>query len=135
MVDPSNVPDAIPVVASGFSWTAAGAWGSFLALVALVVRIQPLLRRVRLESDNSLRADLLKRISDLEKQQVEERRDCERRIREVESEADERIKALEHQVAGLIRDIAQHSQSSAMLMHNPDKVAVTGAARKRRGED
>ncbi len=52
----------------------------------------------------------------------------------VDAHEDEQITALQKEIAGLHRMIAQHSQSAAVMMGQPGKVAETQAARKRRGE-
>jgi len=41
--------DAIPVAVNGFTWTAAGAWASFFALVGLIVRQWVPMRKLRID--------------------------------------------------------------------------------------
>lgn len=66
----SAAAEAIPV-STGFTWTAAGAWASFAALLGLlgvVVRQYVPLRKTNLDADQKLREDLLQRVEKLEAQ-------------------------------------------------------------------
>lgn len=62
---PDTTP--IPIVAHGFSWTAAGAWATFLALLGVIVRQVGPWRKQRDDAEDKLRTDLLKRVENLEK--------------------------------------------------------------------
>jgi hypothetical protein len=133
----ANVGDAIPVV-TGFTWTAAGAWASFLALLGLLVRQWVPLRRARIdadklkvESDNSLRVDLMAEIRALRAEQREERADCDRRL----AEQDKEIASLREEIRGLHAMIRQNSQSSAYLLGDPAAVATSTSARKQRKDE
>lgn len=53
-------------VTTGFTWTAAGAWASFLALLGLLVRQWVPLKRLKKEADEKFRDDLAERVSSLE---------------------------------------------------------------------
>lgn len=116
----------------------------FLCLITLI-RGWPVLKKISVEADGSLRADLLKRISDLETQAAQdrlafatemaaERKRCEDEIRELRQEAEDERRALKEEVAGLLAAIRQNSQSTAYMIGEPEAVAVTGAARRNRGE-
>jgi hypothetical protein len=52
------------------SWTLVG-----LALMA-VIRMRPLMARIKLDGDTSLRQDLLKRVEFLEEQRETDRKEC-----------------------------------------------------------
>lgn len=58
--------DPVPVIATGFTWTAAGAWASFLALVGLLVRQWVPLKKLKKEADEKFRDDLAARVASLE---------------------------------------------------------------------
>ena len=116
----------------------------FLCLITLI-KGWPALKKISVEADGSLRADLLARISDLEKQAAQdrlaftnemaaERKRCEEEIRELRQEFDEDRRALNEQVSGLLAAIRQNSQSTAYMIGEPDAVATTKASQKHRGE-
>jgi hypothetical protein len=69
------MPDmaAIPVNA-GFGWTAAGAWGTFLGVIALIIRQVGPWKRQTTEADERLRKDLLERVEKLERTLDRERK-------------------------------------------------------------
>lgn len=76
--------------ASGFSWTAAGAWGAFLAVVASIIRHVGPWRQIRDDSEKQFRDDLIRRVETLERSLAEERaeRDAERKKHEAERALD-----------------------------------------------
>lgn len=59
-------PAPIAVVSHGFSWTAAGAWGTFLALLGVIIRMVGPWKRQTTEAEERLRRDLLDRVEKLE---------------------------------------------------------------------
>lgn len=61
------MPEPIPVVA-GFGWTAAGAWGSFLLLLGVIVRQVGPWRKLSIDANEKLRDDLLRRVEKLERE-------------------------------------------------------------------
>lgn len=63
----SSFQDAVPVVAQGFGWTAAGAWASFIALLGIIIRQVGPWRKQSIDAEQRLRDDLLKRVEKLEK--------------------------------------------------------------------
>ena len=62
------MPDQVPIAVSaqGFSWTAAGAWATFLALIGVIVRQVGPWKKQTTEAEQKLRDDLLKRVEALE---------------------------------------------------------------------
>jgi hypothetical protein len=58
----------IPVEMHGFGWTAAGAWGAFLALLGIIVRQVGPWRKLSIDADQRLRDDLLRRVEKLERE-------------------------------------------------------------------
>lgn len=58
---------ATDAAVSGFTWTAAGAWGTFLALLAVIVRQVGPWRQISASTEQRLREDLLARVNKLEK--------------------------------------------------------------------
>ena len=63
------MPDvSVPVsVTTGFTWTSAGAWGTFLTLLALIVRQVGPWRKLRDDAEEKLRIALAERVDKLEK--------------------------------------------------------------------
>ena len=95
----SSPVEAIPIIQTGFSWTAAGAWASFFALLAVLVRTWPVLTRIRSERDGKIDDILIGRIdaADAEIKELKaDRAECERRTR-----------SLQAQVDGLMRQLIQ----------------------------
>lgn len=56
-----------------FNWTAAGAWASFFALVGLIVRQIGPWRKISIDSEQSWRTELTRRIDKLERRLERER--------------------------------------------------------------
>ena len=85
---PDTTP--VPIVAHGFSWTAAGAWATFLALLGVIVRQVGPWRKQRDDAEDKLRGDLIKRIDKLEEQVREKDRlhDADRARHEAERALD-----------------------------------------------
>lgn len=85
---PDTTP--IPIVAHGFSWTAAGAWATFLALLGVIVRQVGPWRKQRDDAEDKLRSDLISRIDKLEEQVREKDRlhDADRARHEAERALD-----------------------------------------------
>lgn len=94
-------------VTAGFGWTAAGAWGSFLVLLGLIVRQVNPWRKTTIEADKQLRDDLLKRVEHLETTL-----DHERKIREAERSLDR------HRINNLTQCL---DMLVALLETNPDR--------------
>jgi hypothetical protein len=66
------VTDPIPIAVSahGFSWTAAGAWATFLALLSalgVIVRMIGPWKKQTTDAEDKLRKDLMVRVENLEK--------------------------------------------------------------------
>jgi hypothetical protein len=59
----------IPVETHGFGWTAAGAWTAALALIGMIVRQVGPWRKISIDAEERLRADLLGRVEKLERMQ------------------------------------------------------------------
>lgn len=59
--------EPIPTVVQGFGWTAAGAWGSFFALVVVIIRQLGPWRKQSIDAEQRLRDDLLRRVEKLER--------------------------------------------------------------------
>ena len=92
----ANVAAAAPaepveVRASGWSPTSIGVWTLVILLTPLVValtRMWPAMRKLRNESDGSLRSDLLDRIKTLETAQLHEREHCTRQLMAMQNKMD-----------------------------------------------
>lgn len=50
-----------------FTWGAAGAWGSFLALLAIIIRQLGPWRKISIDAETEFRSDLIRRVTRLEK--------------------------------------------------------------------
>jgi hypothetical protein len=72
----------VPIIAHGFGWTAAGAWGSFLALMAIIIRQIGPWRKQSIDAEQRLRDDLLRRVEKLERERdrTEARHNAERAL-------------------------------------------------------
>lgn len=87
-------PTPVPIVAHGFSWTAAGAWGTFLTVAGtiftLIIKQVGPWRKQRDDAEDKLRSDLITRIDNLEKQirMKDEAQDAERARHEAERALD-----------------------------------------------
>jgi hypothetical protein len=57
----------IPFPEGNFTWTAAGAWASFFALIGLIVRQLGPWRKLSIDAEKAFRDDLIKRVTKLEK--------------------------------------------------------------------
>lgn len=125
--------EVVEVAAAARQLNAGASYGIWLlvllAFVALV-KAWPALRKLQIEADGALRNDLMRmvterdaRITQLELQMVDERRECLARLAELSAELE-----------GLKRMIAQNSKSTAMMLTRPDDAAATKAATKERGE-
>jgi hypothetical protein len=118
-----------------------GVWVLVALGVIALIRVWPAIGQLRITaaeqkatSDASLRTDLLKRITDLEKGAIDERRLCEEEIRKVRREGEERYDDLREKYDGLMALLRQGSQSNAYLMGAPEKFNEVNEARKQRGE-
>jgi hypothetical protein len=69
-----NGIDPIPVVNQGFTWTAAGAWATFLALLGLIIRQVGPWRKQTTDASDKLIEQLAARLDKVEKQLAAERR-------------------------------------------------------------
>ena len=98
-----------------------GVWTLVGVVVVALIKGWPALKKLQIDGDQSLRADLLKRIGDLEKQMADERHECNERLREMQKQID-----------GLLAAIRQNSQSSAMMISDPGAVATSVAAKRAR---
>jgi light-regulated signal transduction histidine kinase (bacteriophytochrome) len=63
-----QLQEPIAVVAHGFGWTAAGAWGSFLVLLGIIIRQVGPWRKQSIDAGQRLRDDLLRRVEKLERE-------------------------------------------------------------------
>lgn len=57
----------IPFPAGDFTWTAAGAWASFLALVGIIVRQVGPWRKISVDAETVFRDNLIARVEKLER--------------------------------------------------------------------
>lgn len=122
------------VAAIASQYSGLGIWAVVLAAFVALLKTWPAIRKLALDSEASLQSNLLKRVSEVESQLVTERIRCTEEMAEMRKEHAAEVRELRAEIASLHRMIAQHSQSAAVLMNDPDKVAGTQAARKRRGE-
>jgi hypothetical protein len=124
-------------------------WTTTAIVFILAIRSWPAIkakineaRKIELGADGEFRSDLIARIHKLEEDQHrdklefadamrEERKRCDKELDEIRS----RLTIAENENKGLQSMIRQHSQSGAMLMGSPDALAMTKAARKKRGEE
>lgn len=111
--------DPVPVSVAGFTWTAAGAWGAFLTLLAVVVKQWVPIKRMTISADEKLRADLISRVEKLERTLDDER---------AQRKADEARERANHEaVIALMRHRLNNSDQciDALLMllkSSPEKV-------------
>lgn len=128
---------------------ATAGWAAFFVFLIWVVRTWPHwkakvneARKIEIEGEATIRGQLLKRVGDLEEAQhrdrldfitamSDERKRCDGELDEIRAE----LKAERDERKGLESMIRQNSQSTAQMMGDPGGVAITGAARKRRGDD
>lgn len=68
------IEETIPVSVNGFTWTAAGAWGTFLALLGLIIRQVGPWRKQTTDATDKLIDQLTARLDKVEKQLADERR-------------------------------------------------------------
>lgn len=66
--------DPITISAEGFTWTAAGAWGTFLALLGLIIRQVGPWRKQTTDAQDAFVAKLAERLDKVERQLENERR-------------------------------------------------------------
>lgn len=121
----------VATIAKEMTPGAYGIWLIAFGLLATLVKVWPALRRLSLEADGSLRADLLARIAKLEKDAIEERRTCEERISAIAAERDadrhafnEQTEKFRAEVAGLHRLLIQFQQSSGQAISLPSTTHV-----------
>lgn len=119
------------------AYTGAGVWGIVAVMVIVLIRTWPALTKLRNDSDASLRADLLQRLSAVETQLAEARKEAadervrlERQLLDERKECREEIEQLRAQVEGLQRQIIQNSHSSAQMLGMPNAAPTTTAAIK-----
>jgi hypothetical protein len=117
-------------------------WIMVIGLVGWAVKTWPVwkgkineARKIELDADGVLRRDLLTRISELERTRTTDREYFDNQLAGERRRCDEELEKMREENRGLVAMIRQHSQSSAMLMGDPAGMAITSAARKRRGED
>jgi hypothetical protein len=92
-------------------------------------------RKIELDADGVLRRDLFTRISELERTRTADREYFDNQLATERRRCDEELEKMREENRGLVAMIRQHSQSSAVLMGDPAGVAITTAARKKRGEE
>lgn len=109
MLDMAGVAAPVAVAVQGLSPGAVGTWTGVVILVAALVKAWPHLRKLTNESDASLRHDLMERIDKLEKQQSDERRECDRQMTELHSE----IRGLRDELAGVMRQLITYQVAEA----------------------
>ncbi len=104
----------IPVT-TGFSWTAAGAWGTFLALLGIIARQVNPWRKMSIGAEEKMRSEMSERIKGLEDQIAHERamREQDKAISDAE------IRYLRHKLNN-----ADHliGMMFAMFKTNPDNL-------------
>jgi hypothetical protein len=92
-------------------------------------------RKIELDADGSLRKDLLVRIGELERARTADREYFDNQLAAERRRCDEEMEKLRQDNKALVDMIRQHSKSTAMLMGDPAGVAITTAARKKRGDE
>ncbi|QUT07903.1 hypothetical protein KFK14_11240 [Sphingobium phenoxybenzoativorans] len=114
---------AIPVKTVGLSPTAIGVWTLVAGLLLGMIKVWPVLRKLGIEADASLRTDLLKRISTLETGQAEmirghadEVAGLKHELAEQRRKCDEEQASLRKQMDGLMSIIRQLSMSSGHVI-------------------
>lgn len=107
-----DASSAVPVAVHGFTWTSAlvGILNVLVGgVLVAVVRNMPALRKIKVEEDNSLRADLMGRIDHLEKQISDERRECDRELSALRAE----MRAMQDKMDGLVRQLIAYQVAEA----------------------
>lgn len=76
--------------AGEFTWTAAGAWASFLALLGVIARQVGPWRKLSLDAEETFRNGLIQRVQKLEAElaRVQRERERDREVRELERSLD-----------------------------------------------
>lgn len=83
--------EPVVVTSTGWSPTTYGVWALVILMTPILIalfRMWPSMRKLRNESDGSLRQDLLARIKALEEGQTQEREDCQRRLTAMQNKMD-----------------------------------------------
>lgn len=142
----SAAVSSLPLDVQGLTIGGAGTWTLVVVVALALIKAWPALRKLQNEADNSLRADMLKRIDDLEKTIKDERTASyndriacgerisimERRLSEERRECDNKLHDMQIQIDGLIRQIALMSTNhvvSIMPSETPETNKAAGRMR------
>jgi hypothetical protein len=113
LVDAASQAAPIATHATGWSWTSYGVWalvGLLTPIMVAFMRMWPAMRKLRNESDGSLRSDLMKLLA-------AERRDCSRRIGGLQNKMDAMTRQfVSFQIVvarALPNEAAPHAQAAA----------------------
>ncbi len=106
----------------GLTFGGAGIWTLVALAVVWLIRIQPKMRELANNADGSLRKDLMDRIDKLEKQLLDERRECDRELEKMRVE----MRGMQQTMDGLHRQLI--TQSSALALRLPPGTAASAAA-------
>lgn len=106
----------------GLTFGGAGIWTLVALAVVWLIRIQPKMRELQNNADGSLRKDLMERIDKLEKQLLDERRECDRELEKMRVE----MRGMQQTMDGLHRQLI--TQSSALALRLPPGTAASAAA-------
>jgi len=79
----------------------AGIWVLVAAVIVVAIKAWPLLRKMQLEADGSLRTDLLARIAALETANEKDRAACEERIERSEARYEEALREMKEEIKWL----------------------------------
>lgn len=126
----------IPVVPQGFGWTAAGAWGTFIVLLTLLVKQILPWRKMSISAGEKMREELNERLKASEEKREKDRTEFDAKIKEIEdarkeerdAREEERVqhenemRILRHRLNGSDHAI---DMLLALLEANPDKVLET----------
>jgi hypothetical protein len=105
-----------PAISSDFSWSAAGAWAAFLAVLAVIIRQVGPWRQIFNDSEAKFRSDLITRL-----EAVEQTLEQERTERAIEQRRHEAERALDRH---RLNNVTQCFDALLlMLKRAPEKVA------------
>lgn len=109
----------------GLTFGGAGIWTLVALAVVWIIRIQPKMRELQNSADGSLRKDLMERIDKLEKQLLDERRQCDRELDAMRVE----LRGMQQTVDGVHRQLIAQSSSLALRLTPPNTEAAAAADR------
>jgi hypothetical protein len=84
----AEIPDTPSWLPGGLTVGSVPIWALLATVLLALFKIWPAIKRLQNESDASLRTDLMRRVTELEKHLLDEQRECDRRISDLQSKLD-----------------------------------------------